>query len=416
MKSPPPATSVQRISERDSRISARAASKIICPRMKHEITKKRDADKAKRDKAKHDKKMQTLVNSLHTEEKQTVNGNIASILKFGFKSRIAMFYIDSATRSKTFQISLNEACEVWKKQKDIIYKIHTKTQQFNGNLCEKNTYFAVNVIFYLLYKRLMWTVEESDDLDTRKVHCPYMGGAKNFIISLAMTNICNCLGYTQYVLAAAEECDYELISCCSTDSHINIVISSEEGDNVLNIANCASSNHNLFAPSTFDFCLGRTTFQTSKIYAIIDAGFENNFFIQVKSLLSELEFRDKFVPYNIFYWAQVETFESILCNQDDMWQCSIWNTIVMIINMSGVRKKWSQTKYTHDILVLCSLWNISLEVLISLKNELKITQSLPDTPMIPQVLRQMELISKAINYFPTPSQVSQMIRSAYFAA
>ena len=79
MKSPPPATSVQRISERDSRISARAASKIICPRKKHEITKKRDADKEKRDKAKHDKKnklknmkieddekMQTLVNSLHT--------------------------------------------------------------------------------------------------------------------------------------------------------------------------------------------------------------------------------------------------------------------------------------------------------------------------------------------------------------
>ena len=342
-----------------------------------------------------------------------------SMMRREFDSRVAMFYIELASRSTTYDISLEDACEVWRQQKIALTKIKKRCQGLGGSWVEQNILFAMNALYFFMYDKLMWTDENANFEELKR---GYQRRSKNFIVALTDSARCNCHGYTQYITAAAEEMGYNLISSYATRRHLNIAISSDVcgGRHVITPQALGSSDYySLFRGTAFEFGYGNVSLSESKVDTILDVGFENNSHVKVQSALSQNVFRRKFLTKNVSHWAMVNVsskLEQIICNKSHFWHNDEWNKISSLVRMITSRERNTRDKFSHSILLVSALWKISLHDLISLsKHASSTTAFVSNTSLISGVLSEIKTYSLNLGFYPHPQQVHDIISSAYYA-
>ena len=332
-----------------------------------------------------------------------------------FDSRVAMFYIELASRSETYAISLEDACAVWRQHKIVLTKIKRRCQWLGGSWVEQNISFALNALYYFMYDILMWK-DENVNFKALKRH--YQRRSKNFIISLTDSARCNCHGYTQYIVAAAEEMGYDLISSYATHMHLNIAISSGEGGSHM-VGDSSSEYYPLFRGTVLDFGYGNTSLPDSKVDTILDVGFDDNFHVKVQSALSQDDFKRRFLPTNVTHWAMVNVSSilcKIICNQSQFWRNDEWNKICSLVRMITSRENATQEKFRHSMLLMSALWRIPLDDLISLsKHASSRSVFVSHTSLLKRVISEIGSYSLKLGYYPHPQQVYDIISSAYYS-
>jgi hypothetical protein len=144
--------------------------------------------------------------------------------KKGIKSKIASLNILTACTSKTYDITVADASMRWIQEIEVMKSINKKVNKFakSEERHVKGAFFALCVLHYLVFGIHFDNHEKTGEIDAS---CPYGDDAKNFIITLVKSNKCLCRCYTQYVLAACEEFDYD--DCVVAQyflGHVNIAV------------------------------------------------------------------------------------------------------------------------------------------------------------------------------------------------
>lgn len=341
--------------------------------------------------------------------------------RYQIRSKLALFYIYMASRSETHTISVETACNIWLMQRDLIYVIDEKAKELPYGIVDKSIFFALHVMFHVIHRQYMWSTHKKVQEGIWRT-CE--DGAKNFIISMAVTNRMNCLAYVHYMLAVAEEFGYGLISCCSKPKHIQIVISNEcDSKKEVALQNCESKSYSLYTSTDFDFCLDRKMTRFSKINTCIHVG--RGYAVIESTKFTKDEFVKQFCPYGSEDWVKVLKAKEIICNDDVIWYNSIWNVLESLIVMIGARKNMTQEKYDHDISVLNYLWKIDLIELVSLRNILKDEYSenkrvtdfdKKKKDLTTKILEKLKKISTRLKAFPMPKQVKEILNSPLLSA
>ena len=287
----------------------------------------------------------------------------------GIKSKIAMFYILCSCSSTTFKnISLKIATNRWIEEKEILKKIHKKASNINGLTNEeKSTYFAIGVLYYLQFKKLFWEEKELniDYLKQQNQSCPYADDAKNFILSLVKTNKCLCLCYTNYVLAAAQEYDYNLIRACTLNGHIKIAIVYNDK---YQYSNYNKNNIKYTSPSFNNDIqiypkIENLNNKNSILYSTLDSGFRNNNYIIIdynSSTVNNKIFFDKLITNNTLkYRLYISSIKNLNCQNGISFHSTIWD-FTYLLNYSGTRKSIKKEKYDNDIDRIQVIYDIDL--------------------------------------------------------
>ena len=276
----------------------------------------------------------------------------------GIKSKIAMFYILCSCSSNTFSnITLEIATNRWIKEKKILKKIDKKASHIKGlSIEEKSTYFALGVLYYLQFEKLFWKEKELnfEYLKQQNQSCPYTDDAKNFILSLVKTNKCLCLCYTNYVLAAGEEYDYNLIRGCTSNGHIKIAVVYHDKYQKTNY----NKNNIKYTASSFNIDIQiypkieNLNSKNSIIYTTLDSGFRNNNYILIdynSSTINNKIFFDKLITNDTLkYRFHISSIKNLKCQNGIPYHYSIWN-FTNLLNYSGTRKTITKEKYYNDI-------------------------------------------------------------------
>lgn len=205
------------------------------------------------------------------------------ILSKRIKSEYARWHIIQAHLSRSNPLSLDVAIDTYLKAVSSVKKIYRQSKDnhyltFGSNSLKEHAgfealSFCVDVAHFILYGKGMWERLELDRLrkysdrpesikDIDKRTCPF-GGGSNFIIALATTSSCICVGYTSYIVAMAQEFGYgDYVTSCSINKHVFPIIHQKE---TITLPNTAKD----MSPLTY------------KIIAKVEIGYKNNYVVDL---------------------------------------------------------------------------------------------------------------------------------------
>ena len=349
------------------------------------------------------------------------NDSIKWMNSEGIKSKIAMFNILSACESKTYTTSLKDGASRWLQEIILLNPIHTRAMALYNENIEQDTFFALHTLYYLQFGRYAW--DNISSVDNEAPTCPYGDNAKNFILTLLKTNTCLCTCYTQYVLAACEEFNHDLVVGCHLPGHINIVIVYPENKDLelLTRDDCIKSifplkyKHNICIDPNFKFDINLISQPT--IYATFDAGFKNNFYLKITTKLTVNNFREKYVKnmtMNLKINLQTNR-DKFPCESLFKMQTSQWNNIHMIMNAIGYRKTQTQQRYTKDIMSMNAIWGnhfvhlIPYRAFLHGKDKRNIDKA---QKYIQRIIVDLQKFSVKLGVYPLPDTVKAILESA----
>jgi hypothetical protein len=324
----------------------------------------------------------------------------------GIKSKLAMFNILDACHSKTFSVTFETAARRWLKEKEILQEVHERAMVSNPDRVKQDTYFALHTLHYLVYGRFAWSSEPYKTLDAT---CPYGVDAKNFILTLVTTNTCLCLCYTNYVVAAADEFGHTFVTKCIIPGHVYIAITYDEDRRTERDMDCDFKLYSKFRTRTdytgeTNVCalVKRRTYLHDRIYATLDAGFVNNWFIDVTT--DDPNFKEHFSPDMVWRRLNVKIVETVACSSELGYRNfvrNMWNDIHSFVNRIMVRQTTS--RLPQDVHMMSVIWGHDFSVLGK-------TEVHPTTEFYMQVTRMIERIGKEENDPATAYQIYQIAR------
>lgn len=290
-----------------------------------------------------------------TSSCQQVKTATAWVRSQGVKSKLAIFSILMACSSNTFKVSLEEATQRWKQEVSVLGQIDKRARAMSNDLVHQNCFFALHVLFYLQFGRFAWEPNKTFSIEPE---CPYADDAKNFILTLVKTNRCLCLCYTNYVLAAAEELGYSLVKRCSLPGHVNIAVVFPESQGAVVTDDCQLD---LLVPNELDLCF-MPKILSYKIYTIIDAGFKDNWYIDIETVEKKFSSLYKMKGMNLV----VEKKTDIVCNDRPL-PGTEWDTLTAVLAQIAVRRDKQMGRFAFDAKVINAVWGMPVERLKALR-------------------------------------------------
>ena len=349
----------------------------------------------------------------------------------GIKSKIAMFSILNACGSKTFKVSFKRAAMRWLHETKTLEKIHARAMKQKSRV-EQDTHFALHTLYYLQFGRLAWSKVLNDTIQPT---CPYADLATNFILTLTETNKCLCSCYTQYVLAASEEFEHSLVVSCSSPGHINIIVVCPDQRKKCSVAKTECKIELIPFRKKTTVCLGPAEYTKPTIYTMLDSGFRDNWYINVKTVVPEDEFRDMYTTDTRQVALVITTEQEIGCAQMYL-TLNRWTVLDSIWNAIGTRETKSQARYDRDIKIINTIFRQNFNSLRKLHHALetykrsaldvsrgdileqveKHKEDLRNARTVfKQAREQIKAISERVGDYPTINQFKNMYLSAYLS-
>ena len=176
--------------------------------------------------------------------------------KCGIRSKTAQYFIvRNIISEQKSQTGLLKVVDFWLQEKKNILEIHRKAiskvsdlggqeemkdeeeeemekEKVEKSEIKKSIFFVVHVLHLLVYKKNIWERTAKDKNLEKK--CEYKRKDRNFITSLVEGSGCQCLCYTSYVKAAAEEFGYDYVVQVETPGHTftGVMGTSEETEDI----------------------------------------------------------------------------------------------------------------------------------------------------------------------------------------
>jgi hypothetical protein len=280
-----------------------------------------------------------------------IANSVKYMKKRKIKSNLAMFYILMACKTESskygYEKKLKSISTRWLDEVKKMEEIE-RLNDFESKI-DRNVYFATNVLFNLQF-------EKGNNINK----CPYTDKAKNFIQTILETNQCLCLCYTNYVLAAAQEFDYDLIYGCNVHGHIYIVIID---DSKKYKEETMTKEVKLWGDITFDMSIKvDDKFFFPKIHTSLESGYYSNNKIIVETTL--VRNFDKYIVdkknfFNVHKHGKSEYGKEKICkliNVDKNFKDDEWSIIAGIVHELPIKEKINRERYEYFIDVINELW------------------------------------------------------------
>lgn len=185
----------------------------------------------------NDRRAQNIIAMIHRPTRRSI------------RSTTATYWIALGAESDYYGFPLQTLISRWLREVNgPLTAIHLRAKTIQDP-DEQSMYFGLGVLYYLmfgLYDDAEMKRMTQQDWNKHYNRCPYTHDAFNFILTLAETDQCQCQSYTNYVIAAAEEFDYNNIHECKIPGHIYPIITrSSNGATLIGIEAGYEHNANL---------------------------------------------------------------------------------------------------------------------------------------------------------------------------
>ena len=242
----------------------------------------------------------------------------------GVKSNTALVDILAASRSNTYEITLEDCTNRFLEETRIIQTIHDKSMSLFSSPVEQDTYFAYHTLFYLQFGT---TAEEARGEMIGEPTCPYGDDAYNFMITLMKSGKCLCACYTGYVLAMSEQFGHDNVERCTPKRHTNIAVTDPREQSTID-----TSSYNSYWVIPEESYI----YPTRSIYALIDAGFENNFYTWIDTVDPNFERKYTVGIHHVNYYITLH--DQVTCEKGGYFIHSPWKNISVQASRLARRK------------------------------------------------------------------------------